>query len=185
MAARRVVISIPVADRYQSFAESTPGRFVTKRLGMPQPAELRRYEPGAPLLPGHLAWDRIGVGYTRETWLCWSVELWSPVVVKVVRPGWSEPRSTRALHREAWALRDLRHPTFPRLLVDGTAAPVPHLVLEYLDGPALDEVVDDDGLLVGVVRPQDVLRYLAEAFPEELLNLPPRPHQQMEQPEGG
>jgi CBS domain-containing protein len=46
-------------------------------------------------------------------------------------------------------------------------------------------IVDDDGLLVGVVRPQDVLRYLAEAFPEELLNLPPRPHQQMEKPEGG
>lgn len=46
-------------------------------------------------------------------------------------------------------------------------------------------IVDDAGLLVGVVRPQDVLRYLAEAFPEELLNLPPRPHQQMEQPEGG
>ena len=46
-------------------------------------------------------------------------------------------------------------------------------------------IVDADGLLVGVVRPQDVLKYLAEAFPEELLNLPPRPHQQMEQPEGG
>jgi CBS domain-containing protein len=46
-------------------------------------------------------------------------------------------------------------------------------------------IVDGDGLLVGVVRPQDVLKYLAEAFPEELLNLPPRPHQQMEQPEGG
>jgi CBS domain-containing protein len=46
-------------------------------------------------------------------------------------------------------------------------------------------MVDDEGLLVGVVRPQDVLKYLAEAFPEELLNLPPRPHQQMEQPEGG
>jgi CBS domain-containing protein len=46
-------------------------------------------------------------------------------------------------------------------------------------------IVDDDGRLVGVVRPQDVLKYLAEAFPEELLNLPPRPHQQMEQPEGG
>jgi CBS domain-containing protein len=46
-------------------------------------------------------------------------------------------------------------------------------------------IVDDAGRLVGVVRPQDVLKYLAEAFPEELLNLPPRPHQQMEQPEGG
>jgi CBS domain-containing protein len=41
-------------------------------------------------------------------------------------------------------------------------------------------LVDDDGLLVGVVRPVDVLKYLAEAFPEELLNLPPRPHQRLE-----
>jgi CBS domain-containing protein len=46
-------------------------------------------------------------------------------------------------------------------------------------------LVDDAGQLVGVVRQVDVLRFLAEAFPEELLNLPPRPHQRMEQPEGG
>ena len=45
-------------------------------------------------------------------------------------------------------------------------------------------LVDDDGALVGVVRPVDVLKYLAEAFPEELLNLPPRPHQRMAATEG-
>ena len=45
-------------------------------------------------------------------------------------------------------------------------------------------LVDEHGLVVGIVRQQDVLRYLAEAFPEELLNLPPRPHQLMEEPEG-
>jgi CBS domain-containing protein len=45
-------------------------------------------------------------------------------------------------------------------------------------------LVDDDGVLVGVVRPVDVLKYLAEAFPEELLNLPPRPHQRMVATEG-
>jgi len=45
-------------------------------------------------------------------------------------------------------------------------------------------LVDDDNLLVGVVRPVDVLKYLAEAFPEELLNLPPRPHQRMVATEG-
>ena len=45
-------------------------------------------------------------------------------------------------------------------------------------------LVDGDGILAGVVRPQDILKYLAEAFPEELLNLPPRPHQLMEEPEG-
>jgi CBS domain-containing protein len=46
-------------------------------------------------------------------------------------------------------------------------------------------LVDDDNLLVGVVRPVDVLKFLAEAFPEELLNLPPRPHQRMVAQEGG
>ena len=45
-------------------------------------------------------------------------------------------------------------------------------------------LVDDGNLLVGVVRPVDILKYLAEAFPEELLNLPPRPHQLMDATEG-
>ena len=45
-------------------------------------------------------------------------------------------------------------------------------------------LLDDDDVLQGVVRPQDLLKYLAEAFPEELLNLPPRPHQTMKRAEG-
>lgn len=45
-------------------------------------------------------------------------------------------------------------------------------------------VIDPDGVLVGVVRQSDIIKYLAEAFPEELLNLPPRPHQKMKEPEG-
>jgi CBS domain-containing protein len=45
-------------------------------------------------------------------------------------------------------------------------------------------VVDDDGALVGLLRQLDVLEYIAEAFPQEILNLPPRPHQLMEAPEG-
>jgi CBS domain-containing protein len=45
-------------------------------------------------------------------------------------------------------------------------------------------LVDDAGRCVGVVRQQDLLRYVAESFPEELLNLPPRPHQTLEETEG-
>jgi CBS domain-containing protein len=45
-------------------------------------------------------------------------------------------------------------------------------------------MVDEDGRLVGVVRQSDIIKYLAESFPEELLNLPPRPHQRMKEPEG-
>ena len=45
-------------------------------------------------------------------------------------------------------------------------------------------MVDEAGHLVGVVRQQDIISYLAESFPEELLNLPPRPHQKMKKAEG-
>jgi len=46
-------------------------------------------------------------------------------------------------------------------------------------------LVDDEGHLVGVVRQADIIKYLAESFPEELLNLPPRLHQRMKAAEGG
>jgi 3-oxoacyl-[acyl-carrier protein] reductase len=39
-------------DRYAQLAESPPGRFLTKRLGLPTPEPLRRYEPGQPVLHG-------------------------------------------------------------------------------------------------------------------------------------
>jgi 3-oxoacyl-[acyl-carrier protein] reductase len=39
-------------DRYQQLTQSTPGGFIAKRLGLPQPTRLRRYEPGQRLLEG-------------------------------------------------------------------------------------------------------------------------------------
>lgn len=45
-------------------------------------------------------------------------------------------------------------------------------------------VVDGDRV-VGLIRVGDLLMHLAEAFPEDVLNLPPRPHQVMEKEEGG
>jgi 3-oxoacyl-[acyl-carrier protein] reductase len=41
-----------VTDRYRNLANSPVGRRVTSRLGLPRPAELRRYAPGDPLLAG-------------------------------------------------------------------------------------------------------------------------------------
>src|SRR3954447_14637499 len=39
-------------DRYQQLTNSPPVKFISKRLGLPQPVPLRRYEPGQPLLDG-------------------------------------------------------------------------------------------------------------------------------------
>ncbi|WP_104091540.1 3-oxoacyl-ACP reductase [Arthrobacter sp. GMC3] len=40
------------ADKYTEFVSRGLGRDLAKRLGLPQPAILRRYEPGAPLVEG-------------------------------------------------------------------------------------------------------------------------------------
>lgn len=45
-------------------------------------------------------------------------------------------------------------------------------------------VVDGDRV-IGLIRLGDLMTHLAEAYPEDILNLPPRPHQVMERPEGG
>ena len=53
------------------------------------------------------------------------------------------------------------------------------------EGVDIIPIVDDTGKATAVVRSVDVLHFLAEVFPEQLLNLPPEPHQTMPKPEGG
>ncbi|MFF9508038.1 3-oxoacyl-ACP reductase [Streptomyces sp. NPDC014724] len=43
-----------MADRYLHFTGTAPGRLLTRRLGLPQPAPLRRWSPGTPSLDGPL-----------------------------------------------------------------------------------------------------------------------------------
>ncbi len=45
--------------------------------------------------------------------------------------------------------------------------------------------VMDEGQVIGLVLLGDILRVMAEQFPEEILNLPPRPHQVVTKREGG
>ncbi|HYM15210.1 MAG TPA: CBS domain-containing protein [Dehalococcoidia bacterium] len=45
-------------------------------------------------------------------------------------------------------------------------------------------IVDGSGRAVAVLRTVDIIHFLAEAFPAQLMNLPPRPHQLIPEPEG-
>ena len=45
-------------------------------------------------------------------------------------------------------------------------------------------IVDQSGKALGVLRTMDIIHFLAEAFPAQVLNLPPRPHQLIPEPEG-
>jgi 3-oxoacyl-[acyl-carrier protein] reductase len=56
-----------VSDWYRDFVNSGFGTTVTKQLGLPRPAVLRRYEPGQPLLPGPAIIGSAGEGRLRKT----------------------------------------------------------------------------------------------------------------------
>jgi serine/threonine protein kinase len=106
------------------------------------------FSEGAELPGHHLAIERLGVGMRCETWLVWSPDLWCPAVLKLARPHQiGHPRAVQTLRRETAALANNLHPSLPRLLADGTDATLPHIVIEYVDGPALDEEIDEDGAL--------------------------------------
>jgi 3-oxoacyl-[acyl-carrier protein] reductase len=55
-----------VSDWYRDFANSGFGTTITKQLGLPRPAVLRRYEPGQPLLPGPAVIGSAGEGRLRN-----------------------------------------------------------------------------------------------------------------------
>jgi serine/threonine protein kinase len=69
-------------------------------------------------------------------------------VLKVARPHQVRHLGTvKTLCRETAALAGNSHPALPRLLADGTRDPVPHILIEYVDGPALDEEIDENGAI--------------------------------------
>src|SRR6478752_3689286 len=105
------------------------------------------FAPGDPLVDDVVAWERLGVGYRCETWLGWSRSLWCPVAVKMARPHQQRhPRARKSLGREVAALENNPHPVLPTLIRDCTDADLPHIVLEYIDGPPLDEVAEEEPL---------------------------------------
>lgn len=55
-----------MSDWYRDFANSGFGSTITKQLGLPRPAVLRRYEPGGLLLPGPAVIGSVGEGRLRE-----------------------------------------------------------------------------------------------------------------------
>ncbi|HEX3591135.1 MAG TPA: serine/threonine-protein kinase [Pseudonocardiaceae bacterium] len=106
------------------------------------------YDEGQSLPGGALAIGRLGIGHRCETWLAWSTQPWSPVVVKLARPHMvSHPRAAKTLRREVTAMSGALHPSIPTLIADGVEDAVPHLVMEYVDGPPLDAVLDDTGAM--------------------------------------
>lgn len=106
------------------------------------------FSEGDELAPGRTVLRRIGGGRRYEALLVWDEHRLAVLVAKVLRPDFAhDPVALRDLAREAELLAHLAHPVVVRgfgAVVDGR---FPHLVLEHLDGPTLDELLDQSGPL--------------------------------------
>lgn len=84
---------------------------------------------------------------------------------------WEQPLEASVLTRE------------PRTISAGQTVAEAIAIMQQFNYRTLPVV--NEGRVVGLVRLGGLLTHLAEAFPEDVLNLPPRPHQVMEKREGG
>ena len=66
-----------MADTYTQLVNSGPGRNLAKKLGLPQPAVLRRYEPGQPLVAGPVVvvGDTAGADKLAAELLSWDLDV--------------------------------------------------------------------------------------------------------------
>lgn len=84
----------------------------------------------------------LGGGTAYEAVLAFDEVTYSPVVVKLVRPGQVQDSSTlRGLRREVGMLGRVQHPAVVRHLRAELEGPRPHVVLEQLDGPRLSSLI--------------------------------------------
>lgn len=87
---------------------------------------------------GHLARGRL-----TELYQVWSNEHWCALTGKLIAPEFLERSDAlSAVRREEQVLRKLQHPNIVRLFGSGDACGRPFLLLEYLNGPSLFEVLE-------------------------------------------
>src|SRR5689334_15969793 len=103
---------------------------------------------GDEIAPGRSLLRRIGSGRRYEALLVWDEHRLAVLVAKVLRPDQArDPQALADLQREAAFLERLAHPVVVRGFGAAVDGRFPHLVLEHLEGPTLDELVKSSGPL--------------------------------------
>jgi serine/threonine protein kinase len=106
------------------------------------------FEEGDELAPGRTVLRRIGGGRRYEAFLVWDEHRLAVLVAKVLRPDMAKDvTAVRDLEREAAFVEHLAHPVVVRGFGSVLDGRFPHLVLEHLDGPTLDELLSRGGSL--------------------------------------
>jgi eukaryotic-like serine/threonine-protein kinase len=138
-----------------------------------------RFEEAAELAPGRFVVRLLGGGERYESLLAWDEQLFSLVVVKILRPHLVEDAHALAgLADEVRMLETLRHPVLVRSFGAVLDGPRPHVVLEHLEGPRLSTLirkyspVEREQLLPLGLQLLSAVHYLAG---EEIVHLDVKP----------
>ncbi|HSJ23880.1 MAG TPA: serine/threonine-protein kinase [Longimicrobiales bacterium] len=90
------------------------------------------------VVTGHL-----GMGRSCHLYQVWSAREWCALTCKIVAPDRAESRQAiAALRREGRILRAVGHPNVVHCFGEGEHDGLPYLILEYLDGPTLFDVLE-------------------------------------------
>ena len=103
---------------------------------------------GDAIAPGRTVLRPLGGGSRYEVFLVWDDHRLAVLVAKVLRPELvGDPVALRELAREGEALARLAHPVLVRGFDVVTDGPMPHLLMEHLEGPTLRDLMTRDGTL--------------------------------------
>jgi len=134
---------------------------------------------GDAIAHGRTVLRRLGGGRRYEVFLVWDDHRLAMLVAKVLRPDEAaEPTALRDLVREGEVLARLAHPVVMRGFAAAADGPFPHLLLEHLEGPTLQSLLERHGpvgleqLLPLGLHVASALHYLAR---EDILHLDVKP----------
>jgi serine/threonine protein kinase len=112
------------------------------------------FEEGDEIVPGRQTVELLGGGRRYEAYLAWDDAFHALVTVKALRPHLvSDPAARTAIAREETVLRALQHPALVRCFDADLDGELPHLVLEFLDGPRLSTLIKRHGVIVEQLLP--------------------------------